>query len=119
MTLYPSPPHAEKITFTPVLGFRTLTPLYDAAIALLTREKVWRSALIEAIALQKDERLLDVGCGTGSLAVRLATVEPGAQVHGIDPDPDVLQRARSKAATAGARIEFHEGFLSEEFLGGG
>lgn len=118
MTLYPSPPHAEKITFTPALGVRALTPLYDSAIALLARENVWRSALIEAIALQKGERLLDVGCGTGSLAVRLAAAEPGAEVHGIDPDPDVLQRARAKAAKAGARIEFHEGFLTGEFLSG-
>ncbi|MBY0422297.1 MAG: class I SAM-dependent methyltransferase, partial [Parvularculaceae bacterium] len=37
---------------------------------------------------------------------------------GIDPDPDVLRRARSKAAAAGAKIEFHEGFLTGEFLDG-
>lgn len=118
MTPNPAHSHTEGNTFTPALGLRALTPFYDSAIALLTRENVWRSALIGLVALQKGERLLDVGCGTGSLAVRLATVEPGAQVHGIDPDPDVLQRARSKAAEAGAWIEFHEGFLCEEFLGG-
>lgn len=105
-------------SFRPALGHRLLTPLYDAAIALLTREPVWRSALVDTIALKDGERLLDVGCGTGSLAVRLATVEPGAQVHGIDPDPDVLRRARSKAAEAGARIAFHEGFLTVEFVAG-
>ncbi|MBX9745432.1 MAG: class I SAM-dependent methyltransferase, partial [Hyphomonadaceae bacterium] len=71
MTVYPEPPSAEIKAFTPALGVRALTPLYDSAIALLTRENIWRSALIEAIALQKGERLLDVGCGTGSLAVRL------------------------------------------------
>lgn len=116
MTVNAARSQPEEKTFTPALGLRALTPLYDSAIALLTRENRWRSTLMEAIALQRGERLLDVGCGTGSLAVRLATVEPGAQVHGIDPDPDVLQRARSKAATAGARIEFHEGFLTGEFL---
>ena len=105
-------------SFTPALGHRLLTPLYDAAIALLTREPVWRSALTDTIALKHGERLLDVGCGTGSLAVRLATVELGAQVHGIDPDPDVLRRARSKAAEAGARIAFHEGLLTGEFVAG-
>ena len=118
MTVNPAGSNTEGKTFTPALGLRALTPVYDVAIAFLTRENVWRSALIEAIALQRGERLLDVGCGTGSLAVRLATVEPGAQVHGIDPDPDVLQRARSKAATAAARIDFYEGFLTGEFLGG-
>ena len=48
--------------------------------------------------------------------LRLAGVEPGAAVHGVDPDPEVLRRARSKAAAAGARIAFHEGFLTEEFI---
>ena len=116
MTLNPARSQTEGKTFTPALGVRALTPLYDSAIALLTRENRWRSALIEAIALQKGERVLDVGCGTGSLAVRLASVEPGAQVHGIDPDSDVLRRARSKAAEVGARIAFREGFLTGEFV---
>lgn len=116
MTVNPARSQPEGKTFTPALGVRALTPLYDSAIALLTRENRWRSALIEAIALQKGERVLDVGCGTGSLAVRLASVEPGAQVHGIDPDSDVLRRARSKAAEAGARIAFQEGFLTGEFV---
>ena len=118
MTVYPEPPSAEIKAFTPALGVRALTPLYDSAIALLTRENVWRSALIEAIALQKGERLLDVGCGTGSLSVRLAAAKRAAVVHGIDPDGQVLQRARAKAAKAGAEIEFHEGFLTGEFLDG-
>lgn len=108
----------EPTSFTPALGVRVLTPLYDAAIALMTRENVWRSALVEAIALQRGERLLDVGCGTGSLAIRLTSSVPGANVHGIDPDGQVLLRARSKAAAAGAMIEFHEGFLTGEFVDG-
>lgn len=104
--------------YTPALGMRWLTPLYDSAIALLTRENAWRTMLTEAIDLKDGERLLDVGCGTGSLAVRLASIRPGADVHGIDPDPDVLGRARLKAAKARAKVEFHEGFLDDSFLAG-
>lgn len=103
-------------SFTPALGHRALTPLYDAAIALLTRETVWRSALVEAIALKDGERLLDVGCGTGSLIVRLAAGAPGADVHGVDPDADVLRRAHGKALSAGAKVALHEGFLTEAFV---
>lgn len=88
MTVNPARSQPEEKTFTPALGLRALTPLYDLAIAMLTRETRWRSALIEAIALQKGERLLDVGGGTGSLAVRLTIVAPGALVHGSDPAPD-------------------------------
>lgn len=108
----------QSASYTPALGVRALTPLYDAAIALLTRENVWRSAFIEAIALKDGESLLDVGCGTGTLAVRLAKTQPRADVHGIDPDPDVLDRARVKAARARVRVSFHEGFLDDSFLSG-
>ncbi len=104
--------------YTPALGFRALTPIYDAAIAFLTRETVWRSTLIKAIGLKGGERLLDVGCGTGSLTVRLARETAGAEVTGIDPDPDVLRRAKGKAARASVRATFHEGFLSAAFFDG-
>lgn len=106
---------AERV-YTPALGLHALTPLYDTAIALLTRESIWRSALVRTIGLKADERLLDVGCGTGSLAALLATQAPGAKVHGIDPDPDVLRQARAKASGHGVNVGFHEGFLSKAFL---
>ena len=58
---------SAQTSYTPALGHKALTPLYDGAIALATRERVWRDLLIGAIALKVGERLLDVGCGTGSL----------------------------------------------------
>lgn len=107
----------KEAAFTPALGLRFLTPLYDLAIALLTRESIWRSALVRTISLRPDEHVLDVGCGTGSLAVLLAKQFPDAGVTtGIDPDPDVLRRARAKANRHGVNIGFHEGFLSKKFL---
>ncbi len=93
-----------------------LTPAYDAVIALLTREFAWRSALVKTIDLKSGERTLDVGCGTGSLAVLLARGVPGAEISGIDPDPDVLRRARAKAVRSGVKVRLLEGFLSDEFL---
>jgi SAM-dependent methyltransferase len=44
--------------------------------------------------------VLDFGCGTGSHAIPLA--RRGYRVHGVDRSPDMLQRARSKAAQIGA-----------------
>lgn len=103
-------------SFTPALGKDSLTPLYDLAIALLTRERLWRGLLVRQIAPSPGDRILDVGCGTGTLAVMLARKTPGAAVTGIDPDPAVLQRARAKAAAASVSIAFVEGFLGEEGL---
>lgn len=44
----------------------------------------------------------------------LARRAPEARFTGIDPDPEVLARARLKAAQGGASIEFVQGFLSED-----
>ena len=104
---------AEK-TFTPALGHKGLTPLYDLAIAGLTRENAWRSALIGIVDPQPEERILDVGCGTGSLIARLKTASPQSHVIGIDPDPEVLAKARLKAEAAGHEIEWREEFLTPE-----
>lgn len=96
--------------FTPALGRPGLTPLYDAAVRLLTRERAWRSALIQQIDLRDGERLLDVGCGTGSLAILLKKLMPRATVIGLDPDPRILGIAATKAQAAGVEIEWREGF---------
>lgn len=102
--------------FTPALGYHVLTPLYDLAIAGLTRESVWRSALVEAAALKPGERLLDVGCGTGSLLGRLQERYPDAVLTGLDPDPAVLVKARRKARALGTTPQFHQGFLTAGYL---
>lgn len=92
--------------YTPALGHRRLTPLYDTAIALLTRERRWRRALIRQIGPRAKEVVADVGCGTGALAVMLKAHTPSASVYGFDPDPDVLDRAERKAHAAGSIVNF-------------
>lgn len=113
MSVEQSDPGPAVRAYTPALGHRSLTPLYDAVIALATRENVWRRRLVDAIALKAGERLLDVGCGTGSLLAALVRRTPDASFVGLDPDADVLARARRRAA---AGISFEHGFLDADFL---
>jgi ubiquinone/menaquinone biosynthesis C-methylase UbiE len=101
---------SEK-AFTPAAGYAALTPLYDISIGLLTREETWRSALIEQVAATGTDRILDVGCGTGSLAIKMKLLSPNTEIHGIDPDRHILRRAQAKAMKKGADIAFHHGFL--------
>lgn len=67
-------------TYPPAAGHDWALPLYDPFVKLLGGAKA-RQALIVQAALPMVGRVLDVGCGTGSLAVLLKQLHP--QVHGI------------------------------------
>ncbi len=88
-------------SFTPAAGRFAPVRFYDPVLAL-TRERLWRSVLAMHVAPRPDDVIVDVGCGTGSLALLLGRVEPRATVIGVDPDPAALDVARRKAAAAAA-----------------
>tara|TARA_R110002073_G_scaffold65558_1_gene163764 strand:+ start:402 stop:1214 length:813 start_codon:yes stop_codon:yes gene_type:complete len=100
--------------FTPALGRAYLTPFYDLTIAVLTRERLWRGKLVELVIPDIGDRILDVGCGTGSLAIRLKAEASGSEVIGLDPDPEVLAKARDKAEKQGVDVRWKQGFLTPE-----
>jgi ubiquinone/menaquinone biosynthesis C-methylase UbiE len=72
-----------------------------------------KRSLLDQADVRAGESVLDLGAGTGTLAIRLKERSPAAQVTGLDADPDVLALARRKAADAGCEIEFIEGFSTE------
>ncbi|MEU7529981.1 class I SAM-dependent methyltransferase [Saccharothrix sp. NPDC042600] len=102
--------------FTPALGRFAPTRFYDHAIAL-TRERLWRALTALHVAPRPDELIVDVGCGTGSLALLLHRLEPRARVVGVDPDPEVLALARRKAPEV--RWEVGLGDRVAELVGAG
>jgi ubiquinone/menaquinone biosynthesis C-methylase UbiE len=104
--------------FTPAAGRFAPTGFYDRGVSLLTREAVWRSELLQLLGPANGETILDVGCGTGSLALLIKRAAPGAHVVGLDPDPQALSIARRKANAAGLRIEWRQGFAREAADGG-
>lgn len=96
--------------FTPAAGRFAPTRAYDVGVALLTREAVWRPELVKRLALVPGDAVLDVGCGTGSLAILIKLACPEATVVGLDPDSEALLIADKKANAAGVKIEWRQGF---------
>jgi ubiquinone/menaquinone biosynthesis C-methylase UbiE len=99
--------------YLPALRFRFLTRLYDPVIGLTTREKRFKRMLIEQAGPAAGQRILDLGCGTGTLAIDLKRREPRAELVGLDADPEMLEQARRKAEAAGTELELTEGFSTE------
>ena len=99
--------------YTPAAGYHWLTPFYDLGVAVLTREGRWRQALVRQLAPQPADIILDLGCGTGSLLLRIGKVAPAATLIGIDPDPVVLARARKRFAEEKIVVELRTGFARE------
>lgn len=83
--------------------------LYDAALwlAFRGRERQFRRRVLELSGLRAGESVLDVGCGTGTLAILAkATVGRSGMVCGVDPSPEMVERACFKAVRAGVEIRF-------------
>jgi SAM-dependent methyltransferase len=95
--------------FTPALGFHVLTPLYDHVVALTTRERTFKQALLDQAVIEPGDEVLDVGCGTGTLAIAAQRLQPGVRVAALDADSAILAIAARKARRAGADITFDLG----------
>jgi len=73
-----------------------------------------RQRTADLAQLQSGETVLDVGCGTGTLAIEVARrVGRAGRVAGIDPGTEQIARARAKAARHHLPIEFQVGVIEQ------
>ena len=98
--------------YIPAAGHHWSLPLYDPIVKLLGADAA-RRALLDQSPVQPGQRVLDIGCGTGSLVVLLKGLHPDVDVVGLDPDPKALARARRKAERAAVAIRFDQGFADK------
>jgi ubiquinone/menaquinone biosynthesis C-methylase UbiE len=96
-------------TYLPAAGRDWLLPFYDPMVKLLGGDAA-RRVLLEQATIARRQRVLEVGCGTGTLALAIKRRHGDIEVVGIDPDPKALERARRKAGRAAVSIQFDQGF---------
>jgi ubiquinone/menaquinone biosynthesis C-methylase UbiE len=100
---------AGKEGYIPALKFDFLTPVYDPALRWLMHEGEIKESLIRQADIQAGQRVLDLGCGTGTLTVLIKRLHPEAEVVGLDGDEQVLEIARAKTKKAGVELTLDQG----------
>jgi ubiquinone/menaquinone biosynthesis C-methylase UbiE len=82
--------------------------LYDAFVTVVTlgRERRHREAILALADLSPGDRVLDVGCGTGTTA-RMAKERVGGagEVHGVDASPEMIALATAKSRREGSQVQ--------------
>ncbi|MCP5243859.1 class I SAM-dependent methyltransferase [Nitrosomonas sp.] len=103
-------PRNDKKIYVPALGFHRLTPLYDWIAGCAGYGfRFWYTLMMQA-QLEDEQRVLDLGSGTGSLAILIKQCFPGIEISALDCDPKILSLASRKAERAQAGIHFVRAF---------
>ncbi len=88
--------------------------VYDVLVKtiLFGGEKRLREAIIDLAQIRSGEKVLDVGCGTGTLAITAKMKSgPTVKVYGADAAPQMIEKAREKAAKANVDVDFQPGLV--------
>ena len=99
--------------FIPALRFHGLTNLYDSLLHFTLPEKAIKRRLIAQAHIQPSHRVLDLGCGTGTLTLLVKQAVPEATVVGLDADARALALAQVKAAKSGMDLRFVKGLAQD------
>ena len=80
-------------SYVHALKFQKLNAFYDPLVRLSTREQTVKTTVANALS-GRSGNVLDLACGSGTLAVLIKQMYPSLAVHGVDGDPEMLGRAQ-------------------------
>jgi SAM-dependent methyltransferase len=101
--------NGQQRAYIPALRFERLTGLFDLVVRFTMREAMFKRRLVAQAGIAPGQRVLDIGCGTGTLALLVKRLHPEAEVIGFDADATVLAIARRKAVAANLAVTFDQG----------
>jgi SAM-dependent methyltransferase len=99
----------EHRHFIPAMGQRRLTWLYDL-FGRLAGVTAMHRYLVDRAGIEPKQAVLEIGTGTGNLALRVKRSRPTASVTGLDPDRVALAQAHRKAKRRGLDVRFDLGY---------
>src|SRR3989344_1090726 len=104
----------NKERIIPAAKFNFLTPLFDAGCNILWLGKNYRNFIINNSKIPgKSIKILDAGCGTGSLALDIKLKNPKINIYGIDADPRILEIANNKFKQNNVKIKLKKSLLQK------
>jgi demethylmenaquinone methyltransferase/2-methoxy-6-polyprenyl-1,4-benzoquinol methylase/phosphoethanolamine N-methyltransferase len=88
-------------------------PYYDLItnFMMVGHAGMLRKMTVDTALIQRGDTVLDVGCGTGEVALLAKTRTKEGKVHGIDPAPEMIAVARKKAERKKVDIDFRVGVI--------
>jgi release factor glutamine methyltransferase len=99
-------------------GFRRLTLKVDRRVLVPRPEtEIVVERCLELLRGDESPAVLDVGTGSGAIALAIADEHPGARVTAIDVSEDALALAGENAAGAGLAVEFEQRDLRDGLVG--
>lgn len=107
---------SEQAPETEGRTIRSWARYYDLVsnIISLGRGKAIHRAVVRAAKAASGEAVLDVGCGTGTLALMLEEkVGEGGRVEGVDASPEMIAEARKKAGRGSSRSRFRVALVEQ------
>ena len=99
----------SEFRYVPALRYDFLTPLFDGVMHWLLPEQQFRQRLLELGRGLLPRRVLDLGCGTGSLTLMAKQLHGDAEVIGLDCDTRALTLAEEKLLGADLDVPLVEG----------
>ncbi|MHB8843383.1 MAG: class I SAM-dependent methyltransferase [Nitrospirota bacterium] len=101
------------IAYIPTFSYEKMRFGCDTLVKWLVRETAINSRLVEQGRVEKGQRVLDLGCGTATLAIVIKKTQPGADVIGIDGNREIIEVAGAKTRKQGVSIPLFDSRVSD------